>query len=84
MKILASILAVTLLAGCATNRSAVTVLQQEVPQSLLHCKDQPASPKAGTQRDAGNYIIDLADAGQDCRTKLNTVRGLLDDQETSK
>lgn len=66
-----------MLSGCSTTGS-------RVPPQLLVCKDQPSAPKSPTQRQVGLYVIDLAAAGADCRSKLNSVRGLLDVQEISK
>lgn len=57
------------LSGCATTSS--------VPSALLICAAQPQSPPAGTQRDVALYIVDLAAAGDDCRTKLGSVRRIL-------
>lgn len=77
MSILALIASVLMcaavLAGCTTTRTVV-------PQSLLHCMPQPVAPTGPgtTQTDVGIYIVDVVEAGADCRTKLNTVRGLLD------
>ena len=58
------------LSGCTTTRSTI-------PRQLLTCAQQPASPDAGTQRDVALYVVDLAAAGDDCRTKLGTVRTIV-------
>ena len=71
MKIAISILAIVILAGCSSMRSST------VPDALLTCQAQPASPKEGTQKDAALYVVDLAAAGQDCRSKLGSVRRIL-------
>jgi hypothetical protein len=60
-----------LLSGCATTSAPV------VPSHLLACAPQPKAPTAGTQRDVGIYVIDLAAAGDDCRSKLGSVRRIL-------
>lgn len=73
MKPLIALFAVLALAGCATTGS--------VPSSLLECADQPSSPAANagaTQADVGIYVIDLAEAGADCRSKLGAVRRILE------
>lgn len=59
------------LTGCA-KAPAVTV-----PDSLLVCRDEPRL--AGQINDPllGEFIIDLVDAGADCRGKLRAVRGLV-------
>lgn len=71
MRIVLPILALVILAGCSSMRMTT------VPDQLLTCDPQPASPKAGTQKDAALYVVDLAAAGQDCRSKLGSVRELL-------
>jgi hypothetical protein len=58
------------LSGCTTTRSTI-------PGQLLTCAPQPASPQASTQRDVALYIVDLAVAGDDCRTKLGAVRNII-------
>jgi len=57
--------------GCA-KAPAVTV-----PDSLLVCRDEPRL--AGQVNDPllGEFIIDLVEAGADCRGKLRAVRGLV-------
>jgi hypothetical protein len=57
--------------GCA-KAPAVTV-----PDSLLVCRDEPRL--AGQINDPllGEFIIDLVEAGADCRGKLRAVRGLV-------
>lgn len=67
------ILAAVLLSGCAT-----TSVPPAVPPQLLACQPQPRAPLSGTQRDVGLYVIDLAAAGDDCRSKLGAVRLLLE------
>jgi hypothetical protein len=64
------ILVATILSGCATTG-------QTVPPHLLTCAPQPMSPPDPSQREVGLYVIDLAVAGDDCRTKLNAVRGIV-------
>lgn len=62
------------LASCARPPAPI------VPQALLQCAPQPKSPadKAGvTQRDVALYVVDLAAAGDDCRSKLGSVRRIL-------
>lgn len=60
------------LAGCASTAS--------VPPSLLTGMPHPVSPArdpAATESAASLYIIDLAEAGADCRSKLGEVHRLL-------
>lgn len=63
------LLLAALLGGCSTTT---------IPQQLLTCSPQPAAPEASSQREVGLYIVDLAAAGDDCRTKLNAVRGIVE------
>jgi uncharacterized lipoprotein YmbA len=69
---LAAVLVVSL-AGCASTTPVV-------PPTLLACAAQPKSPadQAGaTQRDVALYVVDLAAAGDDCRSKLGSVRRIV-------
>lgn len=50
----------------------------EVPASLLKCLPEPVAREAWkSQRDVAIYMIKLAEAGQDCRLKLEAVRKML-------
>lgn len=71
-----------LITGCSTTKT-ITVTEVverkiEVPRSLLTCADEPI---AGTvwvsQKDVGRYMVKLAEAGEDCRLKLATVKRLV-------
>lgn len=49
-----------------------------VPASLLACRDQPTPPAVLAADSAlADYILDLADAGADCRAKLSALRGVV-------
>ncbi|PIP00695.1 Rz1-like lysis system protein LysC [Pleomorphomonas carboxyditropha] len=70
------------LTGCATRPTetvpVVTVLPPPpIPDSLLHCKSEPSVGRLATQRDAARYVLDLREAGADCRGKLDVVGGIL-------
>lgn len=65
------------LGGCATPSPAIEVAGPSVPDQLLTCRDEPTPPTTGTQRAVALYVIDLADAGDDCRQKLAGVRGIV-------
>lgn len=71
MKAVSTLLLALILAGCATTGS--------VPDYLLNCQPQPIAPTAPgtTERAVGHFIVDLAVAGDDCRTKLGSVRQIL-------
>ena len=71
------VVAITILGGCAKPSPAITVAGPSVPDQLLTCRDEPTPPATGTQRAVALYVIDLADAGDDCRQKLAGVRGIV-------
>lgn len=72
IRLLSMLFVATILAGCSSTGRTTTV-----PGQLLTCSPQPKAPAAGTQRDVGLYVIDLAAAGDDCRSKLGSVRRIL-------
>ena len=50
------------------------LVPQPIPGDLLACAPQPAAPgSSATQRDVGQFILDLAAAGADCRWKVGAV-----------
>lgn len=60
--------------GCAASRPAL-----EVPQSLTECLQDPKVPdRSAGAKAVGRYITDLWDAGDDCRTRLRAVKGLVE------
>ena len=74
MKRLAILLLPLVLAGCATTGGVI------VPDEVLQCAPAPRSPADdpnATQADAGDWAIEVALAGADCRSKLGRVRELL-------
>ena len=71
--IIALLMLAAVMSGCATTRGIIR-------DELLTCMPAPPSPvdKPGvTQRDVGLYIDELAFAGEDCRSKLGSVRELV-------
>ena len=56
----------------------VKLVPLTVPADLLACAGQPSAPMIATQRDAARFIVDLAEAGADCRSKLARVRTLVE------
>lgn len=55
------------------------LVRQEVPPALLSCLEAPALPAAPVDDQMlALWIVDLAAAGDDCRTRLAGVRKLLD------
>ncbi|WP_114945887.1 Rz1-like lysis system protein LysC [Microvirga calopogonii] len=71
------------LSGCATTAPAPKVVtrQIDVPASLLECMPEPVAWETWrTQRDVGLYLVKLAEAGHDCRDRLDAVRRVLEAQ----
>jgi len=63
------------LAACAAPSPPVVRTERlEVPASLLACLPQPEPPGAGADDSAlARWILDLAEAGEDCRGRLARV-----------
>ena len=73
-----------LLGGCQTAETRfvdrVVEVRPTVAPSLLRCRPEPDPlPATARQRDIAPYVIDLAEAGADCRRKLGTVAERLKD-----
>lgn len=77
------ILVVLALAACSTAKTPEPVAKIverkiEVPPSLLTCLPEPKATQVWrTQRDVALYLISLAEAGEDCRTRLDAVARIL-------
>jgi hypothetical protein len=64
--------------GCTTTVDHPVLYKSPPPVALLTpCKEQPDKPNIVTDADLGNYIVDLAEAGADCRTRFNSIRSYL-------
>jgi len=79
----AAFVILAILAGCQTTKPAIITQvverQIEVPKSLLTCSKEPVAGTVWvTQKDIGKFMIRLAEAGEDCRTKLAAVARLVD------
>lgn len=74
--IVLALIAVTVIAGCAKPAPVFTVQASPFPSQLLDCKPEPMPPATGTQRQVATYVLDLADAGDDCRQKLGAVKAI--------
>jgi hypothetical protein len=70
MPALIALLSVLLLMGCAPRKVAV-------PASLLQCQPQPALELTMDDHAIARWLLDVVDAGEDCRGKLRLVRGLV-------
>jgi hypothetical protein len=71
---------VSLTACAANDPQPVALIRPVVPVELLACAPTP-TPPANTPRlrqsDVGRYIVDLWEAGEDCRRKHGVLAGLL-------
>lgn len=75
----AAVIAVLVLGGCsATPTASVSVPQARVvspPDALLRCMSEPKAPPRGSSQAAvAEFVLDLGEAGRDCRGKLGAVR----------
>ena len=59
------------LPGCGED---VVVKPVPVPPQFLSCKAEPATPAETTDKSVANFIIDLVEAGADCRSKVRAIR----------
>lgn len=65
---------------------APVVERLEIPDALLYCKAEPPPPQRSSpgqprsQVEIGGWIIDVLDAGADCRSKLERVRQIQRDR----
>lgn len=71
------VLAVTL-SGCTTTRLVETPLASRIPAGLLVCRDRPVPGALDRQSDVARYVVDLDTAGEDCRGKVQAVRGIVE------
>ncbi|MCX2696257.1 hypothetical protein OPR82_05630 [Brucella sp. YY2X] len=76
--------AILLISGCA-HKPAVEVVtkietrQIAVPEALLTCMPEPEAREVWkSQKDVALYLIQVSEAGEDCRQKLDGVRKILD------
>lgn len=53
------------------------LVRHQVPASLLQCQPQPDPPASPDDTGLALWIVDLAAAGEDCRARLGSVKGLL-------
>lgn len=74
-----------MMSGCTSSREIIVPKieerQIEIPESLLKCLPEPLATKRWiSQRDVALFLIRVAEAGEDCRTKLETVKKLIASQ----
>lgn len=71
--LLSLLCSVALLTACA---SADRVTVAVPPADVLTCAPAPVVPDSDSQRAVATYVVDLWDAGEDCRQRLGAVREL--------
>jgi hypothetical protein len=68
---LIAVLCALCLTGCGGQPDVTVAWRPAPPVSLLSCRVQPDPPPVGADDTAlADFILDLADAGADCRDKL--------------
>lgn len=79
------LIAPLLLAACGAPTVAPVETQPIAPPAaLLTCRAAPPVPRdAETQREVARYIVRLAEAGEDCRSKLSDVRRWAEEEAPS-
>ena len=68
-----------LLTGCGTSPepqvvTRIEVQRQPVPKGLLTCPSAPTPPQTDRQSAVAEYIVDLYESGDACRSKLDAVK----------
>ena len=71
----AALLFALCLTGCGpVSTQTVLAPRLEVPDALLVCRDRPEPPATiSTDTDLTDWLLDVVDAGEDCRTNLRHV-----------
>lgn len=72
---------VLLLPSCLSACGPESVKAVPVPPALLSCAAEPSAPAESTDRAVAGFILDLMDAGRDCRSKLAGVKQWSDELE---
>ena len=76
---LVPLVAVLLLSGCTTTTRVVeTPLSERIPTSLLGCRSKPIPSSLDRQSNVARWVVDLDAAGEDCRSKLQAIRQIVD------
>lgn len=66
------------LQGCASGPPVVLVDRPRPPDLLLSCRASPPQPEMRTDADLAIHILDIEDAGDDCRSRLDRIREWFD------
>lgn len=74
-----ALLCAALSTACAEMPPAVEIrtVRQNVPAALLSCPEHPVPPEAPDDHAVAAYVLALAEAGEDCRSKLARVRAVV-------
>ena len=59
------------LPGCG---QSVVTKHIPVPPEWLTCAPRPAAPAETTDKSVASFIVDLVEAGDDCRSKVRAIR----------
>lgn len=62
---------------CALPLMACAPRKVAVPATLLHCQPQPVLELTMDDQAVARWVLDVVDAGEDCRARLDLVRGLV-------
>lgn len=77
---LSATLSILFSTACSADRPPLTevrVERIEIPAVLLTCAPTPAvPPKPRTQGDVARYLVELWEAGEDCRARVEAIREL--------
>lgn len=78
MRFVCAVALTCLLAGCAdlpqTPAVRLEVIHDHVPGQLLSCEREPAAPINPTNASTAQYMLDVVEAGRDCRSKVGAIR----------
>jgi hypothetical protein len=64
------------LIGCAPAKRPAPAIS--LAPSLLNCRDEPPVPAMTSDADLMGFLLDVIEAGDDCRTRLARVREIFE------
>ena len=73
--------ALPILAACPSPRPIILPpppLSDRIPSPLLACRDRPLVGALDRQSDVAKWVVELDAAGDDCRRKIQAIRGLVE------
>jgi hypothetical protein len=77
------LLSVLCFTACAGQPVTVPTTHLPIPANLLSCTDEPNLPDPiADDTQLANWILDLSNAGADCRSKLGSVRSIVGPKPT--